>query len=231
MADPTCNKEILKLLAEKSSTKQFVFRQSKELFKLFGEELGKIATELNSNICNIDQSVVVQNKDIGEFEKQVFFSGDAIVYKMHTNIFTFDKSHHIWKTSYVKDDPMRAYFGVIHMYNFLADSFKYNRESDYGHLLGRIYVNKDKHFFMEGQRQFAFLFNDVQNDVFDKTQIRKIIEKSIEHSLDFDLTVPNMNDYTELTLGQIVQFGSALSLTTRKKLGFKFSFEKGNKVV
>jgi len=231
MADPTCNKEILKLLAEKSSTKQFVFRQSKELFKLFGEELGKIATELNSNICNIDQSVVVQNKDIGEFEKQVFFSGDAIVYQMHTNIFTFDKSHHIWKTSYVKDDPMRAYFGVIHMYNFLADSFKYNRESDYGHLLGRIYVNKDKHFFMEGQRQFAFLFNDVQNDVFDKTQIRKIIEKSIEHSLDFDLTVPNMNDYTELTLGQIVQFGSALSLTTRKKLGFKFSFEKGNKVV
>jgi len=231
MADPTCNKEILKLLAEKSSTKQFVFRQSKELFKLFGEELGNIATELNSNICNIDQSVVVQNKDIGEFEKQVFFSGDAIVYQMHTNIFTFDKSHHIWKTSYVKDDPMRAYFGVIHMYNFLADSFKYNRESDYGHLLGRIYVNKDKHFFMEGQRQFAFLFNDVQNDVFDKTQIRKIIEKSIEHSLDFDLTVPNMNDYTELTLGQIVQFGSAISLTTRKKLGFKFSFEKGNKVV
>jgi len=231
MADPTCNKEILKLLAEKSSTKQFVFRQSKELFKLFGEELGKIATELNSNICNIDQSVVVQNKDIGEFEKQVFFSGDAIVYQMHTNIFTFDKSHHIWKTSYVKDDPMRAYFGVIHMYNFLADSFKYNRESDYGQLLGRIYLNKDKHFFMEGQRQFAFLYNDLHNDVFNEEQMRMIIEKSIEYSLDFDLTVPNMNDYKELTLGQIVQFGSALSLTTRKKLGFKFSFEKGSKLV
>lgn len=231
MAEVNCNKEILKLLAEKSSTKQFVFRQTKDLFRIFGDQLAQIATELSSNICNIDQSVVVQKKDIGEFETHIFFSGDAIVYQMHTNVFTFDKSHHIWKTSYIKDDPMRAYFGVIHMYNFLADSFKYNRESDYGHLLGRIYVNKDMHFFMEGQRQFAFLFNDVQNDVFDEAQMRKIIEKSIEHSLDFDLTVPNMTDYSEVTLGQIQQFGSALSLTTRKKLGFKFSFEKGNKLV
>jgi hypothetical protein len=231
MADVKCNKEILKLLSEKSSTKQFVFRQSKELFKEFGDELGKIANELNSNICNIDQSVVVHHKDIGEFEKQIFFSGDAIVFQMHTNIFTFEKSHHIWKTSYIKEDPMRAYFGVIHMYNFLADSFKYNRESDYGQLLGRIYLNKDKHFFMEGQRQFAFLYNDLHNDVFNEEQMRMIIEKSIEYSLDFDLTVPNMNDYKELTLGQIVQFGSALSLTTRKKLGFKFSFEKGSKLV
>ncbi len=231
METPNCNKEILKLLAEKSSTKQFVFRQTKELFKSFGLQLAVIADELNSNICNIDQSVVVQKKDMGEFETQIFFSGDAIIYQMHTNIFTFEKAHHIWKSSYIKEDKMRAFFGVIHMYNFLADSFKYNREADYGQLLGRIFINKDMHFFVEGQRQFAFLFNNLPVDVFNEEKMRLVIEKSILHALDADLTAPTINEQAEVTLGQIQQFGSVLSLTTRKKMGFKFSFEKGNKLI
>ena len=126
---------------------------------------------------------------------------------------------------------MRAFFGVIHMYNFLADSFKYNREADYGHLLGRIFINKDMHFFMEGQRQFAFLFNNLAIDVFNEEKMRLVIEKSIVHALDADLTAPAENEQAEVTLAQIQQFGSVLSLTTRKKMGFKFSFERGNKIV
>lgn len=230
MEKKPCNKEILKLLAEKSSTKQFVFRQSKELFKKFKTVISEIAEELNSNICNIDDAVVVEYKDTGEYEAQIHFSGDVIIFQMHSNVFTFEKNHHIFKTSYIKDDPMRAYFGEIHMYNFLADSFRYDRSADYGFLMGRVFVNKDQHFFMEGQRQFGFMFNNLPVDVFEPANMRHVVERSMVYALDFDLTAPNFNEMREVTVNQITAFGSSLNLSTRKKLGFKFSYENYNKV-
>ena len=221
-----CNKKILNLLAEKSSTKQAVYFQSVELFETFKRLLKKIADELNSNICNIDRKVVVEYREHGEFEARILFSGDALVFQMHSNVFTFDKSHHLWKHSYIKSDEMRCFFGVLHVYNFLSDSFKFNRQADYGYLLGRIFINKEKHFFMEGKREFSFLYNDLETDVFDESSMRDIIEKSILYALDFDLTAPNFNEMREVTVGQITQFGNSLNLSTRKKLGFKFNFEK-----
>ena len=58
------------------------------------------------------------------------------------------------KQKYVKEDKMRSFCGVIHVYNFLNDSFKYNRLNDVGNLVARIFVNKDKHFFVEGENIF-----------------------------------------------------------------------------
>ena len=66
---------------------------------------------------------------------------------MHTNTFSFDKSHQIWNSSYVKEDEYKAYCGVINVYNFLSDSFKYNRANDLGYMIGRLFINKEKHFF------------------------------------------------------------------------------------
>jgi hypothetical protein len=223
-----CNQEILKLLAEKSSTKQFVYRQTKALFADFKLVVSQIAEALNNHICDIDANVVVEFTDDGPFECKIIFSGDAIVFQMHTNVFTFEPNHMIWKNSYVKEDKMRAYFGVIHMYNFLADSFRFNRTNDYGYLMGRIFVNKDKHFFVEGKRQFAFLFNDLSHDVFEENQMREIIEKCITYALDFDLTTPEFGLLREVTLGQIEAQGEYLNLGVRKKLGFKMSYEAKN---
>ena len=44
----------------------------------------------------------------------------------------------------------RTYCGVINMYNFLSDSFKYNRENDLGYLIGRMFINKEN-TFVEGK--------------------------------------------------------------------------------
>lgn len=226
--DNECNPQILQLLAEKSSTKQFVYRQTKELFSQFKQVVEKVAESLNAHICDIDANVVVEFMDEGPFECKIMFSGDAIVFQMHTNIFTFEPNHMIWKNGYIKEDKMRAYFGVIHMYNFLADSFRYNRTNDYGYLMGRIFVNKDKHFFVEGKRQFAFLFNDIANDVFTEVKMREILEKCIIYALDFDLTTPDFSLMREVTLGQIEAQGEYLNLGVRKKLGFKMSYETKN---
>jgi hypothetical protein len=226
MDHPQCNPEILKLLSEKSSTKQFVFRQTKALFDDFKKQLETIANELNRSICDIDANVVVTYKDTGMYEAQIHFSGDVIVFQMHTNVFTFESNHMIWKNSYVKEDELRGYFGVIHMYNFLADSFKYQRNGDYGYLMGRIFINKDKHFFVEGKRQFGFLYNNVASDVIDQDKMRQIIERSIIYALDFDLTTPDFNQMREITVGQMLAQGDYANLSTRKRLGFRLSYDK-----
>jgi hypothetical protein len=51
-------------------------------------------------------------------------AGDTIIFHMHTNVFKLDQSHSLWKTSYLGEDELRGYFGVVNMYNFLSDSFK-----------------------------------------------------------------------------------------------------------
>lgn len=219
---PQCNPKIIELLSTKSSTKQLVFRQTKDMFALLKKCLQEIADQLNNQICNVDSSVVVDYVDRGEYEAEIRFSGDVIIFQMHTNVFTFDKTHGIWKNGYVREDGMRAYFGMINMFNFLSDSLKYNRLGDVGHLIGRVFVNKDKHFFVEGKRQFGYQFNNVAGDVLDEDKLKKIVEMSLIYALDFDLTTPDFNLNREVTVHQIQAMSSDLKSSTSKKLGFRF---------
>lgn len=222
---PACNQKIIELLSTKSSTKQLVHRKTIEVFGLFKEQLKEIAERLNDHICNVDNSVVVEFKDRGEYEAEIRFSGDVIIFQMHSNVFTFDKSHSIWKNSYIREDNMRAYFGMINMFNFLSDSLKYNRLGDVGHLIGRIFVNKEDHFFVEGKRQFGYQFNNVAGDLLNASRIREIVEMSIIYALDFDLTTPDFSTHREVTVHQIQSMSNSLSNSTSKKLGFKFKSE------
>lgn len=224
----TCNQDILNLLAGKSSTKQFVYRQTKELFKEFKAVVSTVADELNANICKIDQEVVVEYYDRGDFEAEIRFSGDAIIFHMHTNVFTFEPSHMVWQNSYVKKEPLNAYFGLINMYNFLADSLKYSRPNDLGHLIGRLFVNREKHFFTEGNKQLSFLYRDLSNDVLDTNHMRVIIERAIINALDFDLTTPNFNDSRLVTVNQIQNVSNEMRIMTSKKLGFRFAHKSNN---
>ncbi|MCT4622667.1 MAG: hypothetical protein N4A46_03510 [Schleiferiaceae bacterium] len=223
-----CNPEILGLLAGKSSTKQLVFRQTKEVFMEFKKLLKTIAKELNDNICQIDKQVIVEFIDAGEYEAEIRFSGDALIFHMHTNAFTFDKSHFTHQNSYIKNEPLNGYFGLISMYNFLADSLRYNRVNDMGHLVGRLFVNREKHFFVDGKRQFAFMYNDPANDLVTEDLLRDVIEKTIVYALDFDLTSPNFNDVRIVTVNQIRSISNELKISTSKKLGVKMSSDTDN---
>ena len=100
---------------------------------------------------------------------------------MHSNVFEFDKNHGIWKISYVENNDMNSYCGIINIYNFLSDSFKYDRLDDLGYLIGRIFINKDNHYFVEGKRQLGFLYNDFGNAVIDTKAIKR--NRSISNTL------------------------------------------------
>jgi len=221
------NKEkIIKLLKTKASTKQEVFRKTKSVFAEFQQYLEGKSDNINNELTDRDVQVVYSSD--GDFESKLKFSGDTLLFHMHSNVFDFPNSHSIHKTKYVKDDKLRSFCGVINIYNFLSDSFKYNRMNDAGYLIARVFINKDKHFFVEGDKQLGFLFNDFVNQQINTVQIDKIINESMLYALNFDLQAPNFNDVKVVSVHQILDMNNNQKLKTAKRMGYKFSFETNN---
>lgn len=213
---------ILDTLKEKACLKQDVYKKTVAIFNDFKAEAEKLSLELKEEMCKVDEDVILEFIDKSDFEFQIKFGGDVLVFFMHTNVFDFDKSHSIWNSSYVQDDPLRSYCGMINVYNFLADSFKYNRVNDVGYLVARFFVNKDLHYFVEGKRQLGFLYNDFIHEVINHDKIRAIIESAILYSMDFDLLTPNYDTMKEVSVSEINEVTSVNNLKTGKRLGFKF---------
>jgi len=217
---------IIKLLKEKACTKQNVYQITKKVFGEIQEVLSAKATRLNEVVS--DDDVIVSYEESGDFDAKLKFSGDTLLFHMHTNVFDFDPSHQIHKTLYVKDDKMRSFCGVINIYNFLSDSLKYNRLNDAGFLIARIFINKDSHYFVEGSDELGFLFNDFINQQINKDQLENIINSAMEYSLNFDLETPEFNDVKIVSVHQILDINNNHKIKTAKRLGFKFSHETNN---
>ena len=103
--------------------------------------MDKMASEFHTKHKDEKNLVPFEFHDKSEFEAELRFGGDVLIFFMHTNIFEFSRDHEVMKTSYVREDPDRSYCGTILIFNFLADSFHYNRENDLGYLIGRIFIN------------------------------------------------------------------------------------------
>jgi hypothetical protein len=219
-------KEIIDLLQQKACTKQDVYRKTQTVFSNLQKLLKTKANSLTKEIANKDKCVKVLYSSKGKFEAQLKFSGDTLLFHMHSNVFDFPSKHAIHKTKYVKEDKLRSFCGVIHIYNFLSDSLKYNRMNDEGYLIGRIFINKDSHFFVEGDKQLGFLFNNFMNQQINKEELDKIINSAMIYSLNFDLQTPNINDVNVVFVHQILEMNQNQKIRTAKRLGYKLSFEK-----
>lgn len=218
--------KIVELLKTKASTKQEVFRKTKSVFAEFQQYLEAKSHIINNELADKDVQVIYSSD--GDFESKLKFSGDTLLFHMHSNVFDFPNSHSINKTKYVKQDKLRSFCGVINIYNFLSDSFKYNRMNDAGYLIARVFINKDKHFFVEGDKQLGFLFNDFVNQQINTDQIDKIINETVVYALNFDLQTPNFNDVKVVSVHQILDMNNNQKLKTAKRMGYKFSFETNN---
>ena len=220
--------KIIKTLKEKSVTKQIVFDNTKKTFKMFKKVLQSLVLDYNKELADSDKRVLLEYKDRGAFEAEIKIAGDLLVFNMHSNVFEFDKGSGVWKISYVKDNSLTSYSGIISIYNFLNDSFKYNRFDDLGYLIGRIFINKESHYFVEGKRQLGFLYNDFGHSIIDKESIRGIVESAFLYSLDFDLLVPNYDDVKYVTVAQMKEKINKSKIKTGKRLGFQFKKDDGD---
>jgi hypothetical protein len=142
---------------------------------------------------------------------------------MHSNIFQFDREHPAWKTAYIQKNKFNAYSGIINIYNFLADSFKYSRLDDLGYLIARIFINHENQYFVEGKRQMGMLFTNYGNEAFSAESLRKIVCTAINYSLEFDLLVPPYDTVKIASVGQAESKIQHSRLITGKRLGFQFN--------
>jgi hypothetical protein len=213
--------KITQLLLQKSATKQLVYRNTRDAFGQLKEVIKEIASHLSESVQSIDKSVEVKYFEKSEFEVHLKFSGDTLVFMMHTNIFDFDQHHYTHNMPYVKEDPMREFCGMVQIYNFLADSIKYNREGDIGYLVGRLFLNKDNHFFIEGKRALSMQFGEFGSNQIDKETFERIVMESILYCLNFDLLAPPIENISYITLEQKNMMSHSSGMPTGKRLGFR----------
>lgn len=218
------NKNIEKIalsLKGKGNLKQEVYQTTLAVFDSLKEVIATYAQNLKE-ACK-DDLFEVEYKENGKFEAEIKFAGDVLIFNMHTNVFSFSEEYFINNTPYVREDESRKYCGMIEIYNFLADSFKYDRYSDSGYLISRIFINKEGHFFVEGEEQLGFLYKDFDNLVINQDFLALIVEQAMLFSINFDLWVPSYHEVRELTVGQKLQQTGTLTHKTSKRLGFAFS--------
>jgi hypothetical protein len=206
----------------KSKLKQEVYKNTLETFKTLKIILKQIETNFNNFIKTNDNKLTFEVKQKGEFEIEVKFGGDILLFMMHTNIFEFPRNHAVLQTPYVKENKERSYCGTINIYNFLADSFKYNRVNDVGYLIGRLFINNEKHYFIEGKKELGFIFNNFGKNAIDETSIMKIAEAAIDYTINFDLLTPPYENVKYVSVQAIKNTIDTISLKTGKRLGFKF---------
>jgi hypothetical protein len=212
--------QIVEILRSKSGMKQDVYRRTIAMFEELKEVLQEIAVDLEREIMLHDKRITVGFVDKGGTSCELKVAGDLIIFHMHTNVFRLDQSHHLWKTDYLRDDELRGFFGVVNMYNFLSDSFKYNRERDLGYMVARLFLNREGHFFLQGKRQLDRIYPDVQENTLDRQQLNELLYAVIVHVLEFDLLAPPYDQVSQVTVSEMHELNTP-QLSTGKRLGFR----------
>ena len=225
--DEKISKSRLKLYTEvrdKSVMKQDVFDAAKEalgILKSVSSEMAGQYTTFEEN-TKPERSVPMEVEVRGDFEFSLKFGGDTLVFLLHTNVFEIPRDHKIMQTKYIKSDPSRSYCGIIHIYNFLSDSFKYNRVNDLGYLIGRIFVNNEKHYFIDGKSELGFMYNNFRNHIMNEQNAEKIISSAISYTLGFDLLIPPYEQVKLVAVSEMQNTLNQIAIKTGKRLGFKF---------
>lgn len=214
--------DIIAGLQQKSATKQAIYRNTLETFERMKEISQEIVEELTNRITKENADVVIEYRLVSDLEFQIKFSGDLLVFVMHSNIITFPDDYEIMRNEYIDDDFRRRFFGHIMAYNFMADTIKYNRLDDPGYLVGRMLVNIDNHFCIEGVKQLDLSYDQIARNVINDSTLRIIVESAIIAAVNNDLMGQDVSDIERITYKQKLENSQ---LSRPRKLGFVINHE------
>jgi|TARA_B110000977_G_scaffold130295_1_gene166146 hypothetical protein len=215
--------KITEMLCTKSVLKQDVFKNTVDQFQVLKKVAISLVDRIKEKVCSKDDRIIIDYHEKSKYEFHIILAGDILVFNLHSNVFKFDENHTIWKTPYLEEDESRGYTGIINVYNFLSDSFRFNRVNDFGYLIGRLFVNNENHFYAEGKRTLSFLYTDFANLNFDPPLMEDIIENLMIHILEFDLYAPLYELVSEVSVHEVKTTGDSIQLKTGKRMGFQFS--------
>jgi hypothetical protein len=222
--DQELRSQITSTLVHKANLQQKIFDNTLDVFEKLKELLHEMSAELNEELDDmLDKRVRIEYRDRGKFEAQLQVAGDVLIFSMHTNIFEFNREHIIWQNSYVQKDKDNSYCGIINIYNFLSDSLKYNRNADEGYLIGRLFVNHERRYMVEGKRQMSLRHNIFGQEEISPEALKQIAETAVNYALDFDLLVPPYDLVKVVNVDQINTKIEHSKMQTGKRLGYKFN--------
>lgn len=218
--------KILATIINKSTLKQHIFDNTFATFNELKDVLFEIASELDDDLDGkLDKRVRIEYRDRGKFEAQLQIANDLLIFRMHTDVFEFDSNHIIWQNDYVQAEHDNSYCGVIDIYNFLSDSFKFNRNADEGYLIGRIFINREKCFFVEGKRQTLVRPMTFGKEKITREDLIAIMETAINYAINFDLLVPSYEDNKRVTVDQFNSKMDNSKFVTGKRIGYEFNVD------
>lgn len=216
---------IVDLLVNKAAVKQDIADYSESVMSMFKNVVRKEIEALKEKIDDARVRLRIDEKGVHEFI--LYVGSDVLVFQLHRNIFRLPDENPMWNAAYLKDDELNGYFGIINIYNFLAESFEQNRYNDAGYLIGRVFMNRQSHFMVEGKGQLGFLFRDLATSELTEDDVRHIVQVAIVYAIEFDLLTPPYDMIQEISVMEIQEISSSLQMRTGKRLGFKFSAEGG----
>lgn len=200
--------------------KQNVFENSYKVFEELKSTANSASELLDFQVSQVDPRVRVVFKDVNRNEFWLQFGGDILIFSLHTNVFSFDKSHSLFNSNYIAENHGRAYFAMIEVFNFLNDSVRYGRDRDIGEMVARIFINVENNFFIEGIGAIGSLFTELPIQKFNQEMMNQVLESCITSSIDYDLWAPPFNDVRFIPLQAILEKNGNLPRTTSKRLGF-----------
>jgi hypothetical protein len=215
-------KSLVSAIISKSSLKQEVYTKTLGVFDTFKKVSEEFVKSNKGVIKKASYPLLFEFSDRGAFEFQIKFGSDILIFFMHSNVFEIPRDHAVMKSGYIREDKTRSYCGIIHIFNFLADSFRYNRENDIGYCIGRIFVNRETHYFTEGKREIGLLYNNFAGSILDRKAVQTILHSSILYTLNFDLLTPPYDNIKEVSVKEIQTTLDAMSISTGKRLGYRF---------
>ena len=151
-----------------------------------------------------------------------------IVYALQTNVVTFDQSHSLMQSNYLQNNADLRFFGQILIYDFMADSLRYKRTEDIGYLMGRILINVENRFMIEGVRGLHYLFNGMERSEVTEENCSLIIKKTLAVAVESDLLAAEYKQLQFVKLG--VRMKGDQELGHGKKIGFQMADDEENQM-
>jgi len=218
--------DLFKAVASKAGLKQEIYTNTLKVFSEFKKAAETIASGYHQTIKQTKYPILFEYKEHGQFEFELSFGSDLLIFFMHSNVFEIPRDHEIMRLPYIKGDKARSYCGIIHIFNFLNDSFRYHRLNDVGYLIGRVFVNRENHYFIEGKREIGLLFNNFPDSELKTEAIENIIESAILYTINFDLLTPPYDNMKEVNVEEMLTVRDNMQIRTGKRLGFRFQADK-----
>jgi hypothetical protein len=210
---------ILNKLQYTSQQKLNLYQNTARVFEQLWECCRSIEETLSAQLPT-EGSVTLILQKINEHEFHFRFGADVLVFILQSNIVRLPDDAYLSKSKYLKSDKSLRYFGQVLVYNFMSDTLTYGRLDDPGYLIGRLLLNKENKFFIEGDRRIVFEFPELKDNLATGEKLNHFVTCLMESALENDLLAPEFQDIMIITYEQKLEHTSAMG--SPQKIGFDF---------